>query len=573
MVNKITLSERLSRGLARLAHPPRLARSALHLGQRTGLLYQLDARTIRAALEQRLGGGLGLASLFRVHAAGKPDTLALSDERHRLTYAEVDRRIDRVVGELSARGVGAGAPIVIALHNRVELIELQAVATRLGGAAVSASWRSTADELAYIVEHSGARALVVEPELARVVLDRRSDFARIGANLIVVAAEVDGALSYDALAMHGRPGTRHDGAEAGAVVIYTSGTTGKPKGAVRSFGRDAHLAYLDMVAELPVRAGDRHLAICPLYHSTAFGFATITLALGGTVYVERRFDPERCLEALAAEEITTTAMVPTMLHRILALPKGTRDRYDLRSLRAVLSGGAPLSGALARDFAEAYGHILYNFYGATETGINTVATPDELLRAPGTIGHAIVGNEIRILDDEGRELPDGETGELFVRNGMLVRYHRDDGATRAALRDGFFSVGDLAHRDEHGLFHIDGRKRDMIISGGVNVYPAEVEELLATHPDVREVAVVGAPDADLGEKVVAFVALRRGGGASTDRAPSAEQLVAFARAHLSGPKLPRAVFFLDELPKNPTGKVLKRELRARAAASFPVDAR
>ncbi len=559
MVNNNSPLSLLRARALELGRVPSLGLAALRLGKRTGALYEVNLPTVRAALEQRRGGGLGLASIFRVHAAGRPDAIALADEARRLSYAEVDRRIDRVVTELSARGLGKGSPIVIALHNRVELLELQAVATRLGGAAVSASWRSTVDELAYVVSHSGARALVIEAELAAPVLRSRERFTGIGENLIVVGEATPGALSYDGLAERGRLEAREDGAEDGSVVIYTSGTTGKPKGAVRSFGRDAHLAYLRMVGELPVRAGDRHLAICPLYHSTAFGFATITLALGGSVFVERRFDAEGALARIDRERITTTAVVPTMLHRILELPEAILERSSLRSLRAVLSGGAPLSGTLARRFAATFGHILYNFYGATETGINTIATPGELLRAPGTIGHAIPGNEIRLLDERGREVDVGVTGELFVRNGMLVHYHGDDAATRASIRDGFFSVGDLAHRDVHGLFHIDGRKRDMLISGGVNVYPAEVEEVLASHPSVAEAAVIGIPDEDLGEKVQAFVALRSGASAS------AEELVAFARTRLSGPKLPREIVFLPELPKNPTGKVLKRELRARSS--------
>ena len=545
----------LTAGRTKLDELRQLSVLGVRVGAQTGLAYRVNARGARAVLEQRLRGGLGLASVFRIHGAAQPDVLALCDGRQRLTYGEVDARVDRIAGELARRGIGRGAPVVIVLHNRLEVIEMQAVATRLGGAAVSASWRSTVDELAYIVEHSGARALVIEAELAGPVLARRDRFARLGDNIIAVAGHPAGTASYDDIARHGAPHPVEDGAEEGAVVIYTSGTTGKPKGAVRTFGRDAHLAYMHILAELPVRADDRHLAVCPLYHSTAFAFATITLLLGGTVFVEMKFDAARTLELIARERITTSAMVPTMLHRILQVPSEVRARHDTRSLRAVLSGGAPLSGALARAVCEELGHVLYNFYGATETGINTIATPDELLRAPGTIGHVVGGNEIRILDDDGRPVPDGTTGELFVKNSMLVRYHGDDAATRASMRDGFFSVGDLAHRDAHGLFHIDGRKRDMLISGGVNVYPAEIEEVLATHPAGAEIAIVGAADPDLGEKVKAFVALREG------HVASAEELVAFARTRLSGPKIPREVVFLGELPKNPTGKILKRELR------------
>lgn len=561
MVNKSWRSrvrKQVREQLTQVDEARRLVQLGALVATRSGLAYNLPARGLAAVIEQRLRGGLGLASVFRVHGAAHPDKLALSDVRQRLTFGEVDARIDRLAGELAARGIGRGAPVVIVLHNRLEVIEMQAVATRLGGAAVSASWRSTVEELAYIVEHSGARAMVIEGELVGPVLAARSRFAGLGENIWAVGEAPEGTTSYDDIAAHGRSRPVTDGGEEGSVVIYTSGTTGRPKGAVRTFGRDAHLAYLYMLAELPVRADDRHLAVCPLYHSTAFAFATITLLLGGSVHVERRFDAQHTLEVIARERITTTAMVPTMLHRLLQLPPATLAAHDTRSLRAILSGGAPLSGTLAREVCEAFGHVLYNFYGATETGINTVATPEELLRAPGTIGHAVGGNDLRILDDDGHPVPDGATGELFVKNSMLVRYHRDDEATRASMRDGHFSVGDLAHRDRHGLFHLDGRKRDMLISGGVNVYPAEIEEVLASHPSIAEVAVVGAPDPDLGERVRAFVALRIGASAS------AEEIVAFARTKLSGPKLPREIVFLEELPKNPTGKILKRELRLHA---------
>jgi fatty-acyl-CoA synthase len=235
-----------------------------------------------------------------------------------------------------------------------------------------------------------------------------------------------------------------------------------------------------------------------------------------------------------------------------------RRSYDLRSLKAIFTAGAPLSGPLARETIQELGHVLFNIYGSTETGLNTLATPDELIRSPGTIGHAVRGNEIRLLDDAGQPVPLGATGELFVRNALLTTYHGDDDATRRSMRDGFFSVGDLAHQDSNGLFHIDGRKRDMIISGGINVYPAEVEETLHLHPAVAEAAVVGVADADLGERVRAFVSLRAGEHAEP------VDIVRFCRERLSGAKVPKDVRILAELPKNPTGKILKRELRELA---------
>jgi fatty-acyl-CoA synthase len=542
------------------AHSIALARVAARVGLRTGVAFRFTPRGVLALARSRVRGSLGPANFFRIHAANQPDAIAIVHEGRSITYGDLDRRIDRVASRLRhEHGIRRRDSAILMLRNRPEFVELQAAMSRLGGAAVSASWRSTPDELEYLASHSGARAIFVEAEVADAVIAARSRLRGIPeANVIAVGGERPGLTSYENLVADRGPipPIEEASGEEAAVVVYTSGTTGKPKGAVRRFPKEAHLNFLQALDELDLRADDRHLAVCPLYHSTAFGFATFSFLLGGTVVIETRFSPESWLARVEEHQITTTAMVPTMLHRVLEVPERVRRRYDTRSLRRVFSGGAPLSGTLARAFIEEFGHVLYNFYGATETGINTLATPEELLRSPGTIGHAIPGNEIRILDDEGREVPRGTTGELFVRNAMLATYHGDDEATRASMRNGFFSVGDLAHIDEHGLFHIDGRKRDMIISGGVNVYPAEVEEVIARHPAVAEVAVVGVEDREWGERVRAVVALRA--GAHADPA----ELLAWCRERLSGPKVPREFRVLPELPKNPTGKILKRELVA-----------
>ncbi len=537
-----------------------MARVTARFGVRSGVAFDFSRAGVQTLARQALSGAMGPAALFRYHASARPDTLALVDDRMRLTYGELDRRIDRLATRLVRRyGMRRGQSAIAVLHNRPEFVETQAALARIGARAVSASWRSTPTELAYLVKHSEARVLFIESELAGVYAEHRSEFPSLPIeNVLAVGGTYPGLTAYDEVVTHG-PLERMD-ADSGdaAVVIYTSGTTGKPKGAVRKFGREGYLAYIQLLDELPVRVGDRHLAVCPLYHSTAFAFATITYMLGGTVFVERKFDAETALRRIAEESITTTAMVPTMLSRILALPEDTRRRYDLRTLKAIFTAGAPLSGALARETMTELGHVLYNIYGSTETGLNTLATPDELIRSPGTIGHAVGGNAIRLLDDDGRVVPRGATGELFVKNSLLVSYHGDDDATRRSMKDGYFSVGDLAHQDENGLFHIDGRKRDMIISGGINVYPAEVEETLHMHPAVAEAAVVGVADPDLGERVRAFVSLRAG-----ERAEPAD-IVRFCRDRLSGAKVPKEVRILAELPKNPTGKILKRELRELA---------
>jgi fatty-acyl-CoA synthase len=484
-----------------------------------------------------------------------------------LTYAQVHERIQRAAAALQARGLGPGSSVVLLMKNRPEFVEVQAGAGVIGAAAVSASWRSTPSELAYVVEHSGARALVFDADLWPIVEQAKRSIASIAARDYVAVGEAGGALGggaryEDFLASAGSaPRVERGAAAEGAVVVYTSGTTGKPKGAVRKFSESSFLPALHFVAETPMRADDVHLAACPLYHSAAFAFVTLTGILGGTTVLLDEFHPEAFLDCVERHRVTTTTLVPTMLRRVLALGPSALAARDTTSLRAIFSGSAPLPAPLALEAMNRFGDILFNFYGATETGLVTLAKPADLRAAPGTIGRVVPGNEVRLLDPQGRDVPEGQVGELYVRSGMLVAgYHGDPESTRASMRDGFFSVGDLARRDGEGRYFLEGRARDMIISGGVNVYPAEVEAVLESHPGIAEAAVIGVDDADLGERVRAFVVRRPGAQAA---ALDGDAVRAWCRERLAGPKRPRDVTFVDTLPRNPTGKVLKRELRER----------
>ncbi|MFK7988886.1 MAG: class I adenylate-forming enzyme family protein [Sandaracinaceae bacterium] len=530
------------------------AQAAFRVASRTGILRHAKPGVLMEAARQRFAGPVGLPSVMRLHAISQPHRDALVDSNGQRSFAQVDRRADRLANGLSDRlGIGQDDAVVILLPNCAEVLEAQIALGRLGAAAVSLSPRSTADELVYLVTHSGARAVIVDASLSATLDAARPRLDVPEDHFIVVGAERPGYAPYERLLAEAAS-SRRDGGDP-AVVIYTSGTTGKPKGAVRKFPKELVWSALHAVDALPIRADDRHLTVCPLYHSTAFGFLSFTLTLGGTGVISPRFDPTQFLADIERHRITTTAVVPTMLHRVLELPASVRRRYDTRSLSAIFSGGAPLSGTLAARVIEEFGHVLHNFYGATETGLNTLATPSDLLTAPGTIGRPLVGTEIRLLDEAGQEVPDGEVGELWVRSAMRIAgYHDDEAATRASMRGAFFSVGDLGFKDHHGLYHLGGRKRDMVISGGVNVYPAEVEEVLARHPDVAEVAVVGVVDEEWGERVRACVVPRAGFEAAA--------FLAWSKHHLAGPKAPREVRELASLPKNPTGKVLKRQLRA-----------
>jgi fatty-acyl-CoA synthase len=542
----------------RVADVPERARVAIKVAKSSGFLWDLRAAGAAQLVRVLTANSQNPSQIYRIHAVNSPAKPALVWRDQVLSFAELDARIDRLAAGLAARGVKRGNSVVLMMKNRPEFIELGAAAARLGAAAVAVSWRSTPQELVYLATHCGAVAMAFESDLWHVVEEAKRQIPKIAdAAYFAVGGDVPGTTPATDLLSGAAPFVAEKGAEDdAAVVIYTSGTTGKPKGAVRKFPKDAMPAFMRFIAETPMRVDDVHLVTCPMYHSTAFGFLSLSHMLGNTVVLMDEWKPEAFLNAIEKHQVTTTALVPTMLHRTLALGPAALARHDTRSLRVVFSGGAPLPGPLSLEFMDAFGDILFNFYGATETGLVTLGKPADLRASPGTIGKAVPGNEIRLLDDKGKEVARGDVGELYVKNKFLVTgYHKDAAATEDSMRAGFFSVGDLARADRDGRYFIEGRKRDMVISGGVNVYPAEVEGVLEQHPELAEVAVVGVPDPEWGERVRAFVVKKT--GATLDEGA----LKVWTRERLAGPKVPREFVFLESLPRNPTGKVLKRELR------------
>jgi fatty-acyl-CoA synthase len=542
----------------RLQDVPARLRVVTQVAKSSGLMWGLTVPGIKAAFKALSSGTQNPSQVYRIHAENTPNKAALHWHDRTLSFSELDRSVDAMARALRSRGWKRGDAVVMMMRNRPEFVQTVTAMARLGGAAVSVSWRSTASELVYLATHCGAKGICFEQDLWGVVEEAKKSLPGIAADAFFsVGASVPGCTPFDALLDDAGEFVSEPGAaEEASVVIYTSGTTGKPKGAVRKFPKDALPAAMRFIAETPMRIDDVHLTPCPLYHSTAYGFLTLSHILGATVVLMDEFKPEPFLQHVERFSVTTTAVVPTMLHRVLALGEATLAKYDTRSLRTIFSGGAPLPGPLATEVMDRFGDTLFNFYGATETGLVTLGKPADLRAAPGTIGRAVPGNDIRLLDETGQEVEQGQVGELYVRNNLLVAgYHKDDGATRSSMREGYFSVGDLARKDRDGRYFIEGRKRDMIISGGVNVYPAEVEGVLETHPAIAEVAVVGVLDREWGERVRAFITRRE--GMTLDEG----ELKAWARTRLAGPKVPRDFVFLDALPRNPTGKVLKRELR------------
>ena len=518
------------------------------------------AQFVRGARQTK--PGVHLAVMY--HAAAHPDKEAIVEYGEqgikRLTWGELDATINRLAHALFSRGVASGARVAIMLPNGAEFLIAQQALARLGATAVQIGYRLKASEVAYILQNSQPIATIVHGKLASVMREARHQAGNT-APVLVIDGDVAATKDFEdwgralAAASPKLPPRVKDG-DGGGVIVYTSGTTGKPKGANRSWRKTGFESVADMILQIGARADDRHLVVCPLYHSAAPAFVAVMMSLGGTVVLQNHFDPEQALEIIERERITCTLMVPTMLIRIAALPKPTIAKFDVRSLRWVMSGAAPLTTETARRFMHEFGPVLWNFYGSTETGLVTMAGPHDHVSRPGTIGKALRGNEIRLLDDAGQPVPVGAVGELYARNSTLMSgYHGDEEATRSSQREGCYSVGDLARVDADGYYYLESRKHDMVISGGVNIYPREIEDHLNTHPSILEAAVIGVPDPEWGETLRAFIVLRNG------EMLTETDVIDFCRKELADYKRPRKVTFIVELPRNPTGKILKRELK------------
>ena len=522
----------------------------------------------------RAGGGKpGPHLLLRLHAFNTPDKVAVvaAGTGERFTYAEFDQRICRLAHALARMGVGPGTSVALMLKNCHQYLEIQFALQHLRATIVQVGYRLKAPEVAYILENSQSKVFLFNPEYQDTAKEAAKTAGLRESSLVIVGEGPSAGLAryeeiIDAAGPQSAPPVSQVEGNPG-LMVYTSGTTGKPKGAMRDLKKTGIGQVFAFMSKLPISHDDRHLAVCPLYHSAAPAFVMLTFLVGGTVVVMEHFEPEEVLKTIEFERITSTMMVPTMYSRIVNLPKETLRKYDSSSLRWMMSGAAPLPTALAGKIEDTLGQILYNFYGATETGFVTVAMPGEHTARPGTIGRAVDGNDIRFLDDHGNEVAEGQVGELWVANSMLISgYYRNDDATKKSKREGYFTVGDLGRRDEDGYIYLADRKIDMVISGGVNIYPLEIEEHLHKHPSIMDAAVVGVPDEEWGEALCAFIVMRPGEKLSVDDVRS------YVKKDLADFKKPKYVIFIDALPRNPTGKVLKRELRDQAKAQMSATA-
>ncbi|MGH7763260.1 MAG: class I adenylate-forming enzyme family protein [Candidatus Dormibacteraceae bacterium] len=488
------------------------------------------------------------------HAKSMPDKPAVILGDRSLTFSALDRRANQVIHAFAALGCTANDRVALMSYNSIEGSEIGSAARRSRVVAVPVNYRLRGSEVAYVLNDSGAKVVVAGPEHIEVMDEARKEvrgsprFVAIGDNVPA------GWLSYRELTESSPesplPGNGAEG--LGPTMIYTSGTTGHPKGAWRPNGVNV-ANVLQVISIFELDQSDVHLMCGPGYHSAVSLFGALHGLLGATVVLQPRFEAGAALELIERHRVTTTFMAPTLLQRLVD-EQNTNPR-DLSSLRAVLLGAAPCPYALKVSAESVLGRVLWEFYGATETGINTVLRPEDQLRKPGSCGTAVPGQEIKLVRADGREAQNLEPGEFMVRNSWLAEYYHRPDATGQSLHGGFFSVGDIAYRDDEGYYFICDRQIDMIISGGVNIYPAEVEAVLHAHPAVMDAAVIGVPDDQWGESVKAVVQLRPG---MTMTAP---ELIEFCAGRLSGFKKPRSIDFAGALPRDAAGKLLKRKIR------------
>jgi len=481
-----------------------------------------------------------------------PHETALIDERGSLTFEQLHRRSNALAHAFEQMGIGYGDGVGIMCRNHRGFIEATLAAAKLGASALYLNTMFAGPQLVEVTQREGPKALVYDEEFTELLDGVDESVARV----VGWSEDETEAPTLDSLIASADDSNLKPPPDKPRFVILTSGTTGTPKGAQRS-SPDGLLAVAALIDKLPYRSRETMVIAAPLFHSWGFFHFIMSLPTASTIVLRRRFDPEETLRAVQEHRAQVLAVVPVMVQRILQLPKETLASYDLSSLRITSLSGSALPGELAIEWMDRFGDSIYNLYGSTEVAYATVATPADLRAAPGTAGRPPRGTVVRLYDEAGREVPQGEVGRIFVGNEMSFEGYTGGGGKEAI--DGLLCSGDVGHFDSGGRLFIDGRDDEMIVSGGENVFPREVEDLLADHEAVVEVAVIGVEDEEYGQRLKAFVVV------AEEAEVAEEDLKAHVKAHLAGYKAPREVEFIEELPRNASGKILKRELHAREA--------
>jgi len=522
-----TLATLAGAGIVRPARPDRLVKSVVALAR----------------------WGPTPAAGYTVSATRYPDEVGIVDELGTLTFREIHERTNALAHALRADGIGPGRAVAIMCRNHRGFVDALVACSKLGADALFLNTQFSKPQLTAVLERERPAALVYDQEFTGLLGEADVPLKRY------VAWQEPGKETGDPLIadLIGRHGIADLSAPAapGKATILTSGTTGAPKGAARAQPKsmDPVAALLDRI---PLKARETTVIAAPLFHSWGFAHWTLGLSLASTIVLKRRFDPEGILALAAQHRASALVVVPVMIQRILELDDAVLARYDLSALRVVPVSGSALPGSQSGRWMDRFGESIYNLYGSTEVAWATIATPRDLREAPGTAGRPPRGTVVRLYDERGREVVPGETCRIFVGNEMQFEGYTGGGGKD--LIDGLMSSGDVGHFDAQGRLFVDGRDDDMIVSGGENVFPQEVEDLLAGHDRIAEAAVFGVEDAKFGQRLKAVV-VRAGGELSAD------EVREYVKANLAAYKVPRDVEFIAELPRNATGKVLKRELR------------
>lgn len=504
------------------------------------------AQSARALADYGMLGGCVAVAAIR-----HPDRTAVIDDRGEITYRELDARVNALANAWIAAGLRTGDGVAIMTRNHRGFLEALFAAAKCGARIVLMNTGFSAPQVEEVATREGVDLFVYDEEFEPLLASLQTRLGRFRAWTDTREQDAD---TLESLIAGSHPTAPRKPAHAPRLVILTSGTTGTPKGA----GRDVPVSLSPVggpLSRVPFRSGDVSLISAPLFHALGFTQGLLQVGLGATLVLERRFAPARTLSCLARHRVSTWVIVPVMLQRVLALDDGQWASLDLSALRIVYLSGSQLGTRLARHALDRLGPVLYNLYGSTEIAFATIATPADLRAEPACVGRVVRGAVVKVLGPDGSELPRGETGRIFV--GHMIAFEGYTGGGDKERIGGLVSSGDVGHFDAAGRLFIDGRDDEMIISGGENVFPSEVEDLLGRHPAVLEAAAVGVDDEQFGQRLSVFLVLRDGAELSE------EDVRQYVRENLARYKVPRAVTFLAELPRNPTGKVLKRELAER----------
>jgi acyl-CoA synthetase (AMP-forming)/AMP-acid ligase II/uncharacterized protein YndB with AHSA1/START domain len=551
------VADQVGRHLA--GRPARLSDVAMHLDQpsthlsvattliKAGVVAASRPDKVARQLSSLARWGATVPGGYQAAAALGENVPALQDERGIRSYGTAVARGKRLASGLAANGVTPGQPVALLCRNHAAMAESIIACGLIGADAVLLNTGLSASSVSEVIAQHKPVAVLADDEFAPAIRDTPGDFLRI-------STWADSEVGYPTVddLIDAAPETRmHPSERPGRIVVLTSGTTGVPKGARRRTPKGLGTAAA-LLSRIPLKAGERMFVAAPLFHTWGLAAMQISMPLRATIVLQRRFDAERTLRAISEHRCTALFAVPIMLQRMLDLPDRVRNRYDLSSLRIVASSGSALPGSFVVDFMNVFGDILYNLYGSTEVSWASIADPVDLRAAPTTAGRCPPGTRVGVFDDNLRPVPPGCEGQLFVDNEMLFEGYTEGGSLPMAHK--MMSTGDRGYLDADGRLFITGRADEMIVSGGENVFPRPVEEVLISLPEVQDVAVVGVPDHQWGQRLAAYIVLRYGARLDSDAVRDAvhQKLARF--------DVPRDVYFVPELPRNATGKVLKRLL-------------